>query len=300
MDSVSSSPAISSPSLVITNHSSLSLQLMTATGNPASGGSTGATSNKQTTPLANRKVLSSDLNNYNLDHLYCHSNEKKTQSQPVSPYTRGIAAPATAGGLPPTTDMSAVLKEIKQLKAMLLLHLDLIQEQSDQLASKDKLILNLRKDNDSLRLRLTELAMAPSSSVAPPTTATFTSSSSPVVITKSGRFSKPVLPLAVAKDDVTNKVQPATTHTQSHSANATHINQQHSMVADLLPKDEPLDSSVDDQQPVPDAKSEILKKFSNKLLANYSEKLNTLTATIESEYLLQFFFINIILVCKLV
>lgn len=268
------------------------MQLMTATGNPASGGSTGATSNKQP-PLANRKVLSADLSNYNLDHLYCHSNDKKTNQSPASPFGKG-ASTASTGGLPPTTDMGAVLKEIKQLKAMLLLHLDLIQEQSDQLASKDKLVLSLRKENESLRLRVAELTMAPSPSSTSPATnsssssasSTTTTTTTPVVITKSGRFSKPVLPPIVAKDDASNKGQPTLTHPTTHRSVNTTMQlggHQHSLFAELQPKDEPLDTN--EELPEPDQKSEILKKFSNKLLANCSEKLNTLTATIESEYL---------------
>lgn len=297
MDPASTQATSSPTSLVIANHS-LSMQLMTATGNPASGGSTAATSNKQ--PQLTRKVLSSDLSNYNLDHLYCHPSDKKTQQQQpsdaVSPFHKGTAATAPTGGAPPppsNTDMGAVLKEIKQLKAMLLLHLDLIQEQSDQLASKDKLVLSLRKENETLRLKVTELtttAMTPSPAALPaaasaPSTTT-TKTSTPIVITKSGRFSKPVLPVvSVAKDDAANKVQP-TLQSHQHFSSVNDASVQPSAV--LLPKEEPMDSAismVDQQQPIPDAKSEILKKFSNKLLANCSEKLNSLTATIESEYI---------------
>lgn len=295
MDPASSSQAAtSSPSLVIanTNHqSTLSMQLMTATGSPTSGGSTGATSNKPQTQPASRKVLSSDLSNYNLDHLYCHpNNDKKSQPPvpPASPFIRGSAATAAPGALPPTTDMCAVLKEIKQLKAMLLLHLDLIQEQSDQLASKDKLVLSLRKENDTLRLRITELT---NTTMVPSPSATTAASASPVVITKSGRCSKPVLPVAVVKDDSSNKGQPTQHHPSSkHSAKALQAGHQQPTRADLLPKEEPLDAT-EQQQPQPDAKSEIIKKFSSKLLANCSEKLNSLTATIESEYFIFIFYL---------
>lgn len=62
---------------------------------------------------------------FNLDHVYCHTN---TVPNDV-----------------------AILKENKQLKAMLLLHLDLIQEQSDQLMTKDKLLASLREENETLK-----------------------------------------------------------------------------------------------------------------------------------------------------
>lgn len=261
------------------------MQLMTATGVPVSGGgSTGATTNKTPQPVASRKVLSADLSNYNLDHLYCHTNDKKTNTTnqpPASPYMQRAAIGAPAGGLPPNTDMGSVLKEIKQLKAMLLLHLDLIQEQSDQLASKDKLVLGLRKENEALRQRVSELtAPAPQQpvSASTPTTTTTTPSSPAVVITKSGRFSKPVLAVAVAKDDAANKDR-----VTSHSVGAVQAKQTPSTAPALQPKNEPLDAPLDAAQPMGDTKSEMLKKISSKLLANCSEKLSILSATIESE-----------------
>lgn len=52
------------------------------------------------------------------------------------------------------SDLISIIKENKQLKSMLLLHLDLIQEQSDQLLTKEKLISNLRKENESLKLKI--------------------------------------------------------------------------------------------------------------------------------------------------
>ncbi|CAD7079447.1 unnamed protein product [Hermetia illucens] len=72
-----------------------------------------------------------------MDHVYCHPNDGN--------YIR-----ANSG----STEVLSILKENKQLKAMLLLHLDLIQEQSDQLMAKDRLLANLREENESLKLRL--------------------------------------------------------------------------------------------------------------------------------------------------
>ena len=78
--------------------------------------------------------------NYHLDHLYCHTTNDNQ-------YIR-----ANSGN-----DMMSLFKENKQLKAMLLLHLDLIQEQCDQLNSKDKQLLSLKKDNENLRSEINRL-----------------------------------------------------------------------------------------------------------------------------------------------
>lgn len=43
---------------------------------------------------------------------------------------------------------SAAAAEVRQLKELLLLHLDLIQQQSEQLVNKDKQLNNLRQEND--------------------------------------------------------------------------------------------------------------------------------------------------------
>lgn len=76
---------------------------------------------------------------YNLDHVYCHTNES-------SNYIR--ANPQTA-----SNDVMSLLKENKQLKAMLILHMDLIQEQSDQLLAKDKLLIGLKEENLALKAK---------------------------------------------------------------------------------------------------------------------------------------------------
>ncbi|XP_067005140.2 male-specific lethal 1 homolog [Anabrus simplex] len=55
------------------------------------------------------------------------------------------------------TDGATVQKEsaeIKHLKELLLLHLDLIQQQSEQIVTKDKQISALRQENETLRQRL--------------------------------------------------------------------------------------------------------------------------------------------------
>lgn len=80
-----------------------------------------------------------DLINYNLDHVYCSED---------SGYR-------TSGSN--NSDVKALRKENKQLQAMLLLHLDLIQEQSNQLIAKDKQLLQLKEENEGLRVKCERL-----------------------------------------------------------------------------------------------------------------------------------------------
>lgn len=81
----------------------------------------------------------------NLDHLYCHTNTNDSGN-----YVR----PKNTGS---DMDMVSVLKEIKQLKSIINLHLDLIQDQSDQLISKDKLLMIMKKENDLLKAKIEKL-----------------------------------------------------------------------------------------------------------------------------------------------
>lgn len=82
-----------------------------------------------------------DIFNYNLDHVYCSDNSNYRNASGIN--NSGSSA----------NDLKTLRKENKQLQAMLLLHLDLIQEQSNQLISKDKQLLQLREEKEQLRLR---------------------------------------------------------------------------------------------------------------------------------------------------
>lgn len=82
-----------------------------------------------------------DLYNYNLDHVYCSDNSRYRNAGTHL----NLAAAAS--------DLKSLRKENKQLQAMLLLHLDLIQEQSNQLIAKDKQLIQLREENAQLRLK---------------------------------------------------------------------------------------------------------------------------------------------------
>lgn len=87
----------------------------------------------------NQKNCSNEKISYNLDHVYCHSNDNNYISS-TNPTSK--------------SELLSIFKENKQLKSMILLHLDLIQEQSDQILSKDKIISSLKQENDSLKQRL--------------------------------------------------------------------------------------------------------------------------------------------------
>lgn len=108
------------------------------------GGSTGGRfiiMEKTGDKLTKQTNQQSDLYNYNLDHVYCSDNSRYR--------TAGTHLNITAAA----SDLKALRKENKQLQAMLLLHLDLIQEQSNQLIAKDKQLIQLREENAQLRLK---------------------------------------------------------------------------------------------------------------------------------------------------
>ena len=73
----------------------------------------------------------------NLDHLYCTTNSNNQiihhNSDPI---------------------LEKYRKEIKQLKSMLILYLDLIQEQSDQIVAKDKQLIKYKSENETLKIKL--------------------------------------------------------------------------------------------------------------------------------------------------
>lgn len=91
----------------------------------------------KTETLSKSSSQQNDIFNYNLDHVYCSDNTN---------YRNVTVNNATS-------DLKSLRKENKQLQAMLLLHLDLIQEQSNQIIAKDKHLLQLREENEQLRTR---------------------------------------------------------------------------------------------------------------------------------------------------
>lgn len=127
---------------------------------------------------------------YNLDHLYCHQNQTtssaattttttsivpqlittKSKSQStvdnnnssalltINNCNQQTVSSITSGGvqqqIKTNHDLINIFKENKQLKSMLLLHLDLIQEQNEQLIIKDNDISLLKKENQILKEKI--------------------------------------------------------------------------------------------------------------------------------------------------
>lgn len=195
--------------------------------------------------------------NRNLDHLYCHPNESN-QNAAANQYMRSNSG--TASG----TDMVTVLKEIKQLKAMLLLHLDLIQEQSDQLMSKDKMLASLRKENELLRARVDRFDQRNSNTAPPPPPPP----SGPILVPN-----KHYQPVATTNNTNINNNNRGKDVLQTVRG---------SVAVNVVPP-----TTVDEnncEMPEIKAKCDILKKFSAKLLSSCSMKLTSLSETIESKY----------------
>lgn len=118
-----------------------------AIGVVVTGGMTAAAFNHNN--IMNKSVSCKDTVSYKTDHLYCHNNDTS--------YLRSAnITPAPTSTTVTGSDVVAIMKESKQLKAMLLLHLDLIQEQSDQLMSKDKQISKLKQKIGILTAELEE------------------------------------------------------------------------------------------------------------------------------------------------
>ncbi|KAM7350988.1 male-specific lethal 1 [Cochliomyia hominivorax] len=102
------------------------------------------------TPNSNNN--NNTTNSKYMDHVYCHTNQTKNSYNIVT--TPGsIGGGAGGAAASPNADVLALLKENKQLKAMLILHLDLIQEQSDQLMAKEKILIARTEELETLRTR---------------------------------------------------------------------------------------------------------------------------------------------------
>lgn len=207
--------------------------------------------------------LLSNKSNRNLDHLYCHPNESN-QNVAANQYMRGNSGTASA------TEMVSVLKEIKQLKAMLLLHLDLIQEQSDQLMSKDKMMASLRKENEILRARVERYDKSNSNATPPPPPPP----TAPILVPN-----KHYQPVATANNTNINN--------NNRSKDALPTVRGSISVNVVPPTTTCTGNTVDEnncEMPEIKAKCDILKKFSAKLLSSCSMKLTSLSETIESRY----------------
>ncbi|XP_037960236.1 protein male-specific lethal-1 [Teleopsis dalmanni] len=101
--------------------------------------------------MENKCNKTPNCNNKYMDHVYCHSGENRyIRSNNNNNASGGGNGATTAHG-----DILALFKENKQLKSMLILHLDLIQEQTDQLMAKDKQIESQNEELIALREKCT-------------------------------------------------------------------------------------------------------------------------------------------------
>ncbi|KAH0550005.1 male-specific lethal 1 homolog [Cotesia glomerata] len=83
------------------------------------------------------------------DHMYASMTDGGTPAVAATA-TSTLGVSPLRGNEPRLNDLA----EVKHLKELLLLHLDLIQQQSEQIVTKDKLLAALRQENETLKLRL--------------------------------------------------------------------------------------------------------------------------------------------------
>lgn len=102
--------------------------------------------------MENKCNKTPNANNKYMDHVYCHPTESKNYIRANNNAGGGGGAASVAN-----TDYLALIKENKQLRAMLILHLDLIQAQSDQLQVKDKQLAAQNEEIDGLRSKNQQL-----------------------------------------------------------------------------------------------------------------------------------------------
>lgn len=102
--------------------------------------------------MENKCNKTPNANNKYMDHVYCHPTESKNYIRANSNAGGGGGAASMANA-----DYLALIKENKQLRAMLILHLDLIQAQSDQLQVKDKQLAAQNEEIDGLRSKNIQL-----------------------------------------------------------------------------------------------------------------------------------------------
>ncbi|KYM96302.1 Male-specific lethal 1 like protein [Cyphomyrmex costatus] len=81
------------------------------------------------------------------DHMYASMTDG---AAPAAAAATALGVSPLRGNEPRHNDLT----EVKHLKELLLLHLDLIQQQSEQIVTKDKLLAALRQENETLKLRL--------------------------------------------------------------------------------------------------------------------------------------------------
>jgi len=78
------------------------------------------------------------------DHMYASMTDG---AAPAAATATALGVSPLRGNEPRHNDLT----EVKHLKELLLLHLDLIQQQSEQIVTKDKLLAALRQENETVR-----------------------------------------------------------------------------------------------------------------------------------------------------
>ncbi|KYN44026.1 Male-specific lethal 1-like 1 [Trachymyrmex septentrionalis] len=84
------------------------------------------------------------------DHMYASMTDGAAPAAAAATAATALGVSPLRGNEPRHNDLT----EVKHLKELLLLHLDLIQQQSEQIVTKDKLLAALRQENETLKLRL--------------------------------------------------------------------------------------------------------------------------------------------------
>lgn len=78
------------------------------------------------------------------DHMYASMTDSGAPAAATATSALGVSP--LRGNEPRQNDLT----EVKHLKELLLLHLDLIQQQSEQIVTKDKLLAALRQENETV------------------------------------------------------------------------------------------------------------------------------------------------------
>lgn len=102
--------------------------------------------------------------------------------------------------------------EVQHLKNIILLHLDLIQQQADQLLAKEKQIKNLRDENDNLRAKLERLDRRVSLSLQKKATEAYTNTESQVDLVVSPKRNSEVEAPAFDEDNTLVATTPGSPH----------------------------------------------------------------------------------------
>lgn len=137
-------------------------ELRTGPGNTSSGVNAAAARAAYNMVAAMNEHLSNNSRQSN-DHYQSVADDSKAGILSFPCDFDHMYASMTDGGAPATSTLGVSplrgnearhhdLTEVKHLKELLLLHLDLIQQQSEQIVTKDKLLAALRQENETVTI----------------------------------------------------------------------------------------------------------------------------------------------------